>query len=95
MSARQPTFADLPLFASERELAVALLGPKRANEWSMVVHALVRLGLPPIDRLMGGRYTPAVKSFLDRIYNPSAAFSVAPPGVERIIPWNDPRKRTG
>ena len=88
------TFADLPLFASDRDLARALLGPKGAKEWPIVVHGLERLGLPPVDRLMGGRYTPAVKSFLDRIYNPSATVAAAPPGAEKLVPWNETRKRT-
>jgi hypothetical protein len=86
-------FDALPLFVNDRELALALLGPKRANQWSIVVLALVRMGLPPIDPLMGGRYTPAVKSFLDRIYNPGGTGAAArPDGVEGKIEWRKPRR---
>jgi hypothetical protein len=89
-------FDALPLFADDRELALALLGPKRAKEWPMVVHVFERLGLPPIDRTTRGRYTPAVKSFLDRIYNPGGMGSAAAPdGVEGVLPWNEKRRRPG
>jgi hypothetical protein len=85
------TFADLPLFASDAELAKALLGG-RSKDWPLVVHSLERMGLPPVDPTMRGRYTPAVKSFLDRIYNPSAAVGAAPPGAEKVVPWPNSRR---
>ena len=65
---RQVTFADLPLFASERDIANALMGPGRYSTWRAIAPLLERRGLPTIDGLMGGRYTPAIRAFFDREY---------------------------
>lgn len=62
------TFADLPLFATDAELGVALLGRARAALWNRLVQSFEREGLPKNDPLMGGRYVPAVKAFFDRQY---------------------------
>ena len=62
------TFADLPLFATDAELGVALLGRARASLWGNLAQAFEREGLPRNDPLMGGRYVPAVKAFFDRQY---------------------------
>jgi hypothetical protein len=71
------TFADLPLFASDAELGVALLGRARAAVWSSLVPSFEREGLPKNDPLMGGRYVPAVKAFFDRQYGLTASESIA------------------
>ncbi|QHP69557.1 hypothetical protein EI171_21060 [Bradyrhizobium sp. LCT2] len=65
---RQVTLEDLPLFASEMDISVALMGPGRYTEWRGIVPLLERRGFPKIDGLMGGRYTPAVRAFFDREY---------------------------
>jgi hypothetical protein len=59
---------DLPLFASDREIGLALLGPEKAGEWPGQAGLLEPLGLPKIDARFGGRYTPAVKAFFDFEY---------------------------
>ncbi|WP_439406405.1 hypothetical protein ACNJX9_34030 [Bradyrhizobium sp. DASA03076] len=65
---RQVTLEDLPLFASEMDVSVALMGPGRYSEFRAIVPLLERRGFPKIDGLMGGRYTPAVRAFFDLEY---------------------------
>jgi hypothetical protein len=86
-------FTDLPLFASEKELATALLGQERASEWRALVPLYEKRGFPKIDPLMGGRYTPAVKAFFDHDYRLTPDAPAAPPGAEKVITWNDRKRR--
>ena len=58
---------EMPLYPDENEIALAVLGPRRAREWKAKAIVLERHGLPPIDPLMGGRLWVAVlKFFYDR-----------------------------
>lgn len=59
---------ELPLFAGEEDLAMAVFGPGQLRHWKQVVRLLEERGFPRSDALMGGRYTPAVKAFFDREY---------------------------
>lgn len=62
------TFADLPLFATDTELGLALLGRARAALWGNIALEFEQEGLPKNDPRLGGRYVPAVKAFFDRQY---------------------------
>lgn len=68
MPSRFQSLDKLPLFASEEAVAGALMGPGRTAEWRQIAPLLERRGLPTVDGLMGGRYTPALKAFFDREY---------------------------
>ena len=63
-SVRTPS--EMPLYPDEAEIAQAVLGPGRAKCWPSLATVLERSGFPKIDVMMGGRYWPAVKAFLDR-----------------------------
>lgn len=96
---RQVTFADLPLFASERDIANALMGPGRYSTWRAIAPLLERRGLPTIDGLMGGRYTPAIRAFFDREYGDPRPGGDVPPrgrwtGAARIIPRSSEKTET-
>lgn len=53
-----------PLYPSETELAVLVLGTKRARDWPGISRFLEdKHGLPRIDEIMGGRYWPAVADY--------------------------------
>ncbi|TXN64470.1 hypothetical protein FV230_18405 [Methylobacterium sp. WL6] len=54
------------LYPDENEIARAVLGPGRARTWPGLAVVLERGGFPKVDVMMGGRYWPAVKAFLDR-----------------------------
>ena len=63
---RYVTWDNVPLYPSEAEIAVLVLGPTRAREWRVIAEVLEVKGLPKIDPLMGGRFLPAVEAFLYR-----------------------------
>ncbi len=56
----------LPLYPPESDLARAILGPGKATNWKAMAVVLERHGLPRVDPLMGGRYWPAVRAWLDQ-----------------------------
>jgi hypothetical protein len=68
---------QLPLFASEADIATALMGPGRATEFRQIVPLLERRGFPTIDGLMGGRYTPAIRAFFNREYGIHGSLQVS------------------
>jgi hypothetical protein len=61
------TPAATPLYVTDSALGALVMG-ERAREWPAAALVLERHGLPRNCPLMGGRYWPAVKAFLDR-YN--------------------------
>lgn len=83
----EPRAVAMPLYPSEREIAVAVLGPKRAPEWQSIAMLFERQGLPRISPLTGARYWPAVKAWLDR-YNGVGNMEapLQPDGIERDVP---------
>jgi hypothetical protein len=53
-----------PLYPSESELAILVLGAKRAKEWPRIaLHLERKAGLPAVDAEMGGRFWPAVQAY--------------------------------
>jgi len=56
---------DLPLYATDKDLAVVILGERAAKMWPGIAKHFEGRGLPPIDSLFGGRYVPAVVKFFD------------------------------
>jgi hypothetical protein len=52
-----------PLYPDEAEIALLVLGSRRARDWPAVAAIDERKGLPKIDPLYGGRYWPAVARF--------------------------------
>lgn len=92
---RREILDNLPIFAAESELGLALLGVRRAEQWTAIVPILERRGFPKIDREMGGRYVPAVKAFFDREYGLATLVPKTPDGPERLEVWNKNRKQQG
>lgn len=83
----------LPLFADDAAIGLALLGPARACEWKALAPLYERQGLPKIDKVMGGRYVPAVKAFFDQQYNLSPLVPAAPDGIERPEAWKSRKQQ--
>jgi hypothetical protein len=90
------TLDQLPLFADDPSIGVALFGPDRAGEWSQIASLLEARGLPKIDALMGGRYVPALRAFFDHLYGLDRSMGKAPPlapdGVEDFEAWKKNRR---
>jgi hypothetical protein len=79
----------LPIFASDEAIAEWLMGPGKANDWRQIAVILETRGLPKVDALMGGRYTPAVTAFFDREYGLNEIVPrVSPSGAENLGAWN-------
>jgi hypothetical protein len=57
---------NLPLYASEDQIARAVLGAGGEKRWKEFASFQENHGLPKIDPFFGRRYVPAVKRFLDR-----------------------------
>jgi hypothetical protein len=87
--------SHLPLFATDQQLAVAIVGKERASMWvKTVIPQLERKGFPRIDPLHDGRPVPLVKKFYDGYFGITAGFAAtAPDGEERLGLWK--RRRAG
>jgi hypothetical protein len=60
------TLDDLPLFASDPDLAEAIVGPKHAKEFLQSLPWLERRGFPPRSEMYGGlRYVPLVRKYFE------------------------------
>ncbi|GJE44859.1 hypothetical protein [Methylobacterium soli] len=66
------------LYPTEDEIARFVVGPGRAKTWPSLATVLERGGFPKVDVMMGGRYWPAVKAFLDRRHHVGEHASARP-----------------
>ncbi|MBZ9808099.1 hypothetical protein [Mesorhizobium sp. ESP-6-2] len=75
----------LPLFATDLEIAVAVVGKRNASRWKRdVIPMLERQGFPRWDPLHQGRPVPHVRQFYALYLGITAGFTMAPPdGEER------------
>jgi hypothetical protein len=93
---RFKTLDQLPAFASEEQLAVALMGAGKTCAFRSVVPLLEERGFPRIDGLMGGRYVPAVRAFFDREYEVRGEAQVsAPHKPAKLGAYRDRQAGTG
>ncbi len=86
--------SKLPMFATDREIAIALVGKERAAMFvKAVIPQLERKGFPRIDPLHDGRPVPLVRKFYDGYFGITAGFAaVAPDGEERLGQWKKSRQ---
>ena len=79
------TLDELPLFASDEEIAVAVVGPDRAAEFlTRMLPTLELDGFPKKDPFYGGRAVSLVKAF----YEAKVGLRFAPP--ERVAVQDGP-----
>jgi hypothetical protein len=60
-----PPSHRMPLYPTEAEVGVAVLGAERASEWASLVAHLEHEGLPLVDPIIGARFWPAVQKFFE------------------------------
>jgi hypothetical protein len=79
----------LPLFATDLEIATAIVGKQNASRWKRdVIPALEHKGFPRWDPLHEGRPVPHVKQFYALYLGITAGFTMAPPdGEDRVGMW--------
>ncbi|RDL51779.1 hypothetical protein BLJAPNOD_02920 [Ensifer sp. M14] len=86
--------SQLPLFATDRQLAVAIVGKERAAMWiKAVIPQLERKGFPRIDPLHDGRPVPLVRKFYDGYFGITVGFSATAPDGEENWDWHSKRQR--
>lgn len=85
----------LPLFATDREIAVAVVGKERASMYiKAVIPMLERQGFPRIDPLHDGRPVLLVRRFYEGYLGITAGFNVAAPdGKEDLSVWDRSKRR--
>lgn len=81
----------LPLFASDHEIAVAIVGKERAAYYKSILPTLERRGFPQVDPLHKGRAVALVKKFYEGYFGITAGFVAKPDGDERE--WVPKRER--
>ena len=86
---------QFPLFATDKELAVAIVGKERAAMWiKVVIPQLERKGFPRVDPLHDGRPVPLVRRFYDGYWGVTAGFHASvPDGEERLGTFKRRRKQ--
>lgn len=85
----------LPLFASDMDIAVAIVGKKDASKW--IVDRLPALeskvGFPKIDPIHGGRAVPLVRLFYQNYLRLPKDGKGPADGVEDESAWTRSRRR--
>ncbi|RUM95593.1 hypothetical protein EET67_22450 [Pseudaminobacter arsenicus] len=86
---------DLPMFASDRQIAEAIVGKDEAEKWmrERLPTLASKPGFPPIDAFHGGRPVRLVARFYDEYLGGSAGSGSAPRGVEDVSAWKPSRRR--
>lgn len=89
------TLADLPLYADDKAIGAAVLGPERSGEWVAMAPLLENRGLPKIDALHGGRYVPSVARWYEYFNGVTSVAPSAPRGIAKpeALSWRRDQKR--
>lgn len=89
-------FSKLLLFATDDEIAIAIVGKARASEWKRgALRMLDARGFPKIDVLHGGRPVPLVRKWyeLHMGLNLSYVRTTLEDGKENLDGWKGTRQR--
>lgn len=88
------TLDGLPLFATDQEIAVAVVGQNRAAKWLReALPSLKKMsGFPPDDKLHGGRSTALLAKFYHDYVGLSEGYT-RPDGEERMDLWRKRKTR--
>lgn len=86
----------LPMFATDRQIAEAIVGKDSADKWlrERLPTLASKPGFPPIDAFHGGRPVKLVARFYDEYLGIGDRRELtAPKGVENIEAWKPSRRR--
>jgi hypothetical protein len=86
--------SKLPLFATDLEIAIAIVGKARASEWKRNVLPVIEArGFPKYDHLHGGRPVPLIRRYYDCYLGLAQPIHAAgPDGEERLGQWTKSRR---
>lgn len=92
--AKHATLDSLPLFATDMQIAIAVVGKDRASFWLKTVLPTLR-GFPRKDEAHGGWPVPLIKKFYDGYLGVIHDFaSKGASGEENWDAWKPKKKRT-
>ncbi|GLS29918.1 hypothetical protein SAMN04488498_110185 [Mesorhizobium albiziae] len=84
----------LPMFASDREIAEALVGKSAAGAWLTRLPTLeAKAGFPKVDAFHGGRPVPLVRLFYRNYLHLPDDMKGVPDGGEDEGAWKKSRRR--
>lgn len=88
------TLDSLPMFASDRQIAEAIVGRDQAEKWmrERLPTLATKPGFPPIDDFHGGRPVKLVIRFYDD-YLGTGAKPTAPRGLADASQWKRSRRQ--
>lgn len=91
----QSTLDSLPMFASDQEIAVALVGKKEASQWlKSRFPAIEKIpGFPKVDPAHGGRPVPLVKIFYENYLHVPKSGQGLPDGEEDESAWKRSKRK--
>lgn len=76
----------LPLFASDLEIAIAIVGKQNASRWKReILPALEHKGFPRFDPAHKGRAVPLVRKFYEAYFGLTMGAGPLPPGGQKKI----------
>jgi len=86
---------DLPIFATDDQIAEAIVGKHAAEKWKRerLPTLASKPGFPPIDAFHGGRPVKLVARFYEEYLGTGAGSAIAPRGVEDRSAWKPSRRR--
>jgi hypothetical protein len=86
---------DLPVFATDQQIAEAIVGKDKAERWmkERLPTLANKPGFPPIDPFHGGRPVKLVARFYDEYLGTGSGKPSAPRGVEDVSAWKPSRHR--
>ncbi|ESZ52800.1 MULTISPECIES: hypothetical protein [unclassified Mesorhizobium] len=83
------TLDDLPMFASDEQIAEAIVGKDKAGKWmrERLPTLANKPGFPAIDEFHGGRPVALVQRFYENYLGTGSTTATAPPGKADASQW--------
>jgi hypothetical protein len=87
---------NLPMFATDKEIALAVVGTKRAADWLRASFPKIsaQRGFPQVDAMHGGRATVKVAKFYETYIGATGpGINAAQDGGDKVGTWNRSSRR--
>jgi hypothetical protein len=86
---------DLPMFATDQQLAEAIVGKDAAENWlrDRLPTLASKAGFPAIDAFHGGRPVKLVARFYDEYLGTTRSGATAPRGQQDVSAWKQSKRR--
>jgi hypothetical protein len=90
-----PTLDELPMFATDRQIAEAIVGKDAAEKWmrERLPTLASKPGFPKIDEFHGGRPVKLIAKFYDDYLGTAIRAPSVARGVEDVSAWKPSKRR--